>query len=411
MYPKLCEIPFWSAASTSWGVFLALIAALAACVWLGSELTARKRPLAGRLLATLPTAAFVTAFITFVETPFKKIPINSYGFSIMVGFLLACWVAVRRGKSLGLTGDFILDVGIIGMIFGIVGAKINYLLQYPDDASRGGTGNPIWGDMGLNPAGALILGPIPFAFWWWRVKKSGRPVSLYSWQNAVLLGLTLLFALAGTRALFLYQHRDEYSWKIFKNWQSGFVLYGGLIAGAAASALYVKMRGQPLGRIADLAAAPVMLAQAFGRIGCFLNGCCYGKPGEGFPCVKFPPNSPAAEDHKAAGASLAVHPTQLYETAATILFFFLLSWLWKRKRKAEGEVFLVMMMLYGSWRFLIEFARGDKRPHWIGPLTYSQVVSLAALAVAGVWLALLRTRPRPPEQAAPAAAGGEPPKA
>jgi len=348
--------------------------------------------------------AFFTAVLTFVETPAKKIPINSYGFSIMVGFLLACWVGVRRGKPLGVTSDFILDVGIIGMIFGIVGAKINYLLQYSPDVSEPGKLS-IWGDMGLNPAGALILGPIPFAFWWWRVKKTGQPVRLYSWQNAVLLFLTLLFALAGTRAFFLYQHQDEYSWKVFKSWQSGFVLYGGLIAGVAASALYVKMRGQALAKMADLCAAPTMLALAFGRLGCFLNGCCYGKSGEGFPCVKFPAGSPAAEEQRSAGASAAVHPTQLYETAAALLFFLFLSWLWKRKRKANGEVFLIMTMLYGAWRFLIEFARGDKRPEWIGTLTYSQVVSLAVLVVAGVWLALLRTRPRPPAEApAPPAA-------
>ena len=402
MFPKLLEIPLWSAVSVTWTVFLVIVAALAAALWLGSEVGARKRPLAGKLLVILPLVAFFTAFLTFVETPAKKIPINSYGFSIMVGFLLACWVGVRRGKPLGVTSDFILDVGIIGMIFGIVGAKINYLLQYSPDVSEPGKLS-IWGDMGLNPAGALILGPIPFAFWWWRVKKTGQPVRLYSWQNAVLLFLTLLFALAGTRAFFLYQHQDEYSWKVFKSWQSGFVLYGGLIAGVAASVLYIKMRGQSLAKIADLSAGPMMLALAFGRFGCFLNGCCYGKPGSGFPCVTFPARSPAAEDH---GGSTAVHPTQLYEAAAGVVFVFFLSWLWKRKRKAEGEVFLVMVMLYGVWRFLIEFARGDKRPQWIGSLSYSQVVSLAALVVAGVWLALLRMKAGQPSAGTPPAVPG-----
>jgi len=66
------------------------------------------------------------------------------------------------------------------------------------------------------------------------MKKSGEKVQLYSWQNAVLMVLTLLFALIGTRALFVYQNSDFYSWKVFRNWQSGFVLYGGLIVGVAA---------------------------------------------------------------------------------------------------------------------------------------------------------------------------------
>lgn len=403
MYPKLFEIPLWSAVQASWTTFLVLVGLLSAAFWASGEAARRGRKLSARLLSTLPLTAFVTAFLTFVEGPWGKMPINSYGFSIMVGFLLACWIAVRRGRSLGMPGDFLLDVGIIGMIFGIVGAKINYLLQYSGDIMKGETLPPIWADTGLHPLGALILGPIPFAFWWWRSRKSGTPVRLLSWQSAVLLVLTLVFALVGTRALYLYLHRTEYSWKVFKSWQSGFVLYGGLLAGTAASALYVKMRGRPLGGVADLAAAPMMLAQAFGRLGCFLNGCCYGKPGEGFPCVRFPAESPAA--------GKSVHPTQLYETAATLGFFFFLSWLGKRKGRRSGDLFLIMILLYGGWRFFIEFLRGDERPRWIGTLTYSQVVSLLVLIAAGLGLALRRlpSPPLPEPPPPPAVPSSEPP--
>jgi phosphatidylglycerol:prolipoprotein diacylglycerol transferase len=214
--------------------------------------------------------------------------------------------------------------------------------------------------------------------------------------------LTLFFALIGTRALFLFQHSEEYSWKVFRNWQSGFVLYGGLITGIAAGILYIKMRGFSVAQIADLCAPSIMLALAFGRIGCFLNGCCHGKVCNGFPGVSFPPDSPAARwQHKGWNErSDPVHPTQLYETAAALAFFFFLSWLYKKKRKAQGEVFLVMGMLYGAWRFLIEFMRGDERPQWLGELSYSQVVSLVIFGVAGVWLFLLRSRP-PSEEPAP----------
>jgi phosphatidylglycerol:prolipoprotein diacylglycerol transferase len=336
--------------------------------------------------------------VTFVQTPIGdgKLPINSYGFCIMVGFLLASWVAVKRGAALGLSSDFILDVGIIAMIFGIVGAKINYVLQYSKSVTEE-TKGVLWGDMGLNPIGALLLGPVPFGFWFYRMKQSGQKVKLLSWQTGVLLVLTLLFAFVGTRLFFLWQHQDDYSWKVFRNWQSGFVLYGGLIAGIAAGALYTKMRGLSIAKVADLAAAPMMLALAFGRVGCFMNGCCHGKPGEGFPCVSFPAGSPAADPEGGFpggpnGRSLPVHPTQLYETLAAVGIFFLLSWIYKKKRRAPGEVFLMMGMLYGAWRFVIEFARGDKRPDW-GGLSYSQWVSLVAFVVAGVWIFLLRRRP------------------
>jgi phosphatidylglycerol:prolipoprotein diacylglycerol transferase len=325
-------------------------------------------------------------------------PINTYGACIMVGFLLAAWVAVRRGKPLGLKSDFILDVGIIAMIFGIIGAKINYLLQYGQEFTEQGK-ESIWGDPGLHPLGALLLGPVPLAFWWWRLKKAGEKVALYSWQNGVLLLLTLLFALAGARTLFLWQNSEAYSWKLFRNWQTGFVLYGGLIAGVAAGVLYTKMRGQSVAVIADLCAAPMMLALAFGRLGCFMNGCCFGMKGEGFPCVSFPGRSPAAEKFPGTdGGSMPVHPTQLYETAAALGFFFLLSWIYRKKRKAQGEVFLFMAMLYGGWRFLLEFVRGDERPVWFAGLSYSQIVSLAVLAGAAVWLFLLRGRAGTPDQ-------------
>jgi phosphatidylglycerol---prolipoprotein diacylglyceryl transferase len=410
MFPTLFQLPlFPSDIQVSGKVFSFLVAVLIVLMSLSAKV-AEKNKLLGKLVLILPLAAFLTAFVAFVKTPFGdgRLPINSYGFAIMVGFLLCSWVAVRRGAALGIKSDFILDLGIIAMIAGILGAKINYLLQYPEELK--GNGLSLWGDMGLNPLGALILGPIPFGFWFWRMKTSGEKVVLFSWQSGVLLLLTLFLALLGTRALYLYNHSADYNWEVFKRWQSGFVLYGGLIAGLAAGVLYIKMRGQSMAVIGDLVAPSVMLGLAFGRIGCFLNGCCHGKPGTGFPCVSFPADSPAAREQKKGWnvPSDPVHPTQLYETIATIGFFFLLSWLYRKKRKANGELFLMMAMLYAGWRFLIEFVRGDKRPQWLGELSYSQVVSIVLFAGAGLWLFFLRSRPPaeepPPPPAVEAAA-------
>ena len=406
MFAKLFEIPLFPGLKTTWPVFAILVVALMVVVSWAAKV-GEKAKLKGQLLSILPTAAFVTAFVTFVETPFGKMPINSYGFCIMVGFLLASWIAVRRGKALGIQSDFILDVGIIAMIFGIVGAKINYVLQYSEDVSEDAK-LALWGDMGLNPIGALLLGPIPFAFWFYRMKQSGQKVRLFSWQTGVLIVLTLFFAFVGTRAFHLYMNRDDYSWKLFRNWQSGFVLYGGLIAGVGAGVLYTKMRGMSISQISDLAAPPMMLALAFGRLGCFMNGCCHGKQGEGFPCISFPADSPAAREARggAEGRSMPVHPTQLYEALAGVGFFFLLSWIYRKKRKAQGEVFLIMVLLYGAWRFLIEYVRGDNRPKWAG-LFYSQWISVAAFAIAGLCLYLIRRRARQAE--GPAAPTPTPP--
>jgi phosphatidylglycerol---prolipoprotein diacylglyceryl transferase len=401
MYPTLFQLPLWPGElQASMPVFAVLVALLIGLMSVAPKV-AEKNKLLGKLVLILPAAAFATAFITFVRTPFGdgKLPINSYGFAIMVGFLLCSWIAVKRAAPLGIKSDFILDLGIISMIAGILGAKINYLLQYGDELK--GAGLSLWGDMGLNPLGALILGPIPFAFWFWRMKTSGEKVVLFSWQSGVLLVLTLFLALLGTRVLYLYNHSNEYNWELFKRWQSGFVLYGGLIAGVAAGVLYIKMRGQSVAVLADLSAPSIMLALAFGRIGCFMNGCCHGVKSTFFTCVRFPADSPAAREQKKGWnePSDLVHPTQLYETAAAIAFFFFLSWYYKKKRKAPGEVFLIMGMLYAGWRFVIEFVRGDKRPLWLGELSYSQVVSIVLFAAAGIWLFLLRSRP--PAEAPP----------
>lgn len=177
--------------------------------------------------------------------------------------------------------------------------------------------------------------------------------------------IAMVFGFAGAKINHLLQYPGRFSW------QSGFVFYGGLIGGVAAASVYVRTKGVSLPVVADLAAAPVMLGLAIGRVGCFLTGCCYGKPTDGYLGVRIPNAGPAP-----------VLPTQLFESAATLAFFFLLSWLYRRPRKFNGEVFLVMATLYAVWRFLIEFVRGDDRPIWAAGLFYSQWVSLAAFAAA-----------------------------
>lgn len=354
-------------------------------------------------------------FPRLIEIPlFNGIPINSYGFMIMVGFLLATWIGVRRGRQIGIDTDFLLDVGIIAMILGILGAKLNYILQYPQDYADPGKGSVFnIGDGGLHPLGAL-LGIVPYLFWFMRARKEAK-VPLMNWKNGVLLVSTLLLALIGTRILYVIIHSDEYNVRVIKQWQSGFVLYGGLVAAILGGVLYTKMRGVSLGKVADVSAPSIMLGLAFGRIGCFLNGCCFGDRSDLPWAVSFPKNpvsgelsrnSPAWDYHSAnynlkpdAEWSFPVHPTQLYETIVAVGLFFFLSWLWKRwKDRGKGEVFLVMGMLYAVWRFFVEILRDDPgRELGVFGMTYSQGVSVLVFAVLGVWFLLLRFRKPKPE--------------
>ncbi len=343
-------------------------------------------------------------FPELFRLPIIGLPINSYGFMIMIGFLLAAYIAVRRGRTQGVDSDLLLDVGIIGLLAGMIGAKINHVLQFPKEYV-GALEIFNIGDGGLDWLGGILLGPIPFVVWWLRTRGREK-VELWSWQNGVLLTLTLLFALLGTRALHLYLHRADYSWKFITGFQGGFVLYGGLIAGILAAALYVKMRGERIGRIGDLAAPGMMIGIAFGRIGCFLNGCCYGHTTEGFLGISFPKGSNPYNDQMRAEppligpeatASAPVLPTQLFETAAALGLFFALSWYDRHKKRNEGETALLAGVLYPVWRFIIEFMRNDPRGAPILGLTYSQLVSLIVFAACGTAFYFLRRRTPPLE--------------
>lgn len=364
------------------------------------------------------------------EIPGINIPINSYGFLIMVGFLLGTWISARRGKELGLNSDVVLDVAIIAMIFGIIGSKINFVLQYPMKALPGKAGIFDFGDGGYSPIGGIILGPLPYLFWWWR-KRSDEKIELYSWQNGVLLGLTLLFAFVGCRAWYLWQNYEAYDWRVFKEWQSGFVWYGGLALGVPAGVLYAKMRGAPIAQVCDVTAPNIMLGLGFGRIGCFLNGCCYGSVVKKFfLAVRYPKHpidtiaglfssnparaktvtSPWSDQYDAklitdeATHTLPLHPAQLYETAACFAMFFFLSWFWKNKRKHHGETILLMVVVYGIWRFFVEYLRSDPGRETFGLLgmTYSQTLAVISVLVSSVWFYFIRTRPETKPEPAPA---------
>lgn len=392
------------------------------------------------------------------ELPFAGLPINSYGFMIMIGFLVAVWVAlerIRRQKwelpladqkfnelvirqllrrglisvqtiekvqqkcvetkqphradvyvdmghvtredfdrvtsavATAAAADFALDLAIITMIFGLLGGKITYVLQNPQEFERPGTGSAYRvfdvTDGGLHPMGAF-LGLLPIGFWLWSRRHS--QVRFETRQIIALAVTTLVFAFIGVRGLFLYQHRDEFNWELFTSWQRGFVLYGGLAAAVITGILYTWSRHQPVLRFGDIAAPSIMLGVAFGRVGCFLNGCCFGKRSEWLCAVRFPRGGPTYETppfshhvrqyglDPGAEWSLPVHPTQLYETAACLLMFVALSWMLKKNLR-HGVVLLTMGVMYAVWRFGVEYLRDDPgREMGLWGLSFSQTASI-----------------------------------
>src|SRR5919199_100676 len=174
------------------------------------------------------------------------------------------------------------------------------------------------------------------------------------------LGLWMLLGgLVGSKLLLMLAEPEYASdpWQLVSLdfLRSGGVWYGGFLGGLLAGVLLIRRYKLPFWKVTDAFAPGVALGQAIGRQGCFAAGCCWGKPTSLPWGVRFTPLG-----HEITGVPLDVdlHPTQLYESAATLLIFLFLLWLHRRKR-FSGQVILLYAVLYSVARFTIEFWRDD----------------------------------------------------
>lgn len=165
----------------------------------------------------------------------------------------------------------------------------------------------------------------------------------------------------------------------------GVSIHGALIGGALAGLIFARMKKASFAKLADLVAAPLLLGQAIGRIGCFLGGDSYGKI-TGVPwAVHFP------------GVAGLRHPTQLYEAAIALAGFALL-WSLRKRNWPAGQLFLVYLVTYSVIRFFVEIFRDSE--YLIAQLSYAQVASIAIVLVAGVLIWLRSRTPSAPQLAA-----------
>ena len=202
----------------------------------------------------------------------------------------------------------------------------------------------------------------------------------------------------GARAVYVALHPESIHsfWDLFKVWQGGIVFYGCIIGGLIGSALYWFRHPFPFRAMADAVAPSLALGLALGRVGCWLNGCCYGALSSLPWAVSFPMGSPAWARHVAddliapsARCSLAVHPTQLYSVLDGVLLLVLLSLFYPRRRR-DGEVMALLMVAYSLTRFAVECLRGDEGGVLAG-LTLSQLISVLILGAGLVfWRHLAR---------------------
>jgi phosphatidylglycerol:prolipoprotein diacylglycerol transferase len=233
---------------------------------------------------------------------------------------------------------------------------------------------------------------------------NARRLGLPSWLYVESSLYIAVAAVLGARLLYVALEWGHYAgqpWRILNTREGGLSLYGGLLGGVLAVWVFTRLRGVPTGRFLDGGAPAIALGTAITRVGCFLEGCCWGVPTRGTWGVltRFAPG--------------LRHPAQLYEMVLDLVLFGVLWYLAPRLRRIPGQLFLFYVAGYSAIRFAVEFWRDV--PHLWGWVTVTQPAALLAV-VSSLCLAWYRWRrqvaracaPLAPEVAeGPGPAGGE----
>jgi len=194
--------------------------------------------------------------------------------------------------------------------------------------------------------------------------------------------IVLVSSLVGARILYVIPHRSDFAGDaigVLRIWEGGLTLYGGVILAVFSSYLFVRHERLPWLAVADATAVPLALGLGIARIGCFLNGCCHGRPTAGPLGIVFPAGSVAGD----AFPGTPVLPTQLIESAFGFVLLGALL-LVERAKPRGGVSILVVLIGYAAFRFVLDFARFYEESMIVTlgsvPLTVNQIVSLVGLA-------------------------------
>ena len=286
--------------------------------------------------------------LPFLPESFQEI--YSYGLMMVLGFMAGYYLAIRLAKKCGQNPEELTNIAVLALLGGVIGARALYVIHF------------------------------------WQQEYAGR-------------GL----------------------WKALNVRDGGLEFYGGVVLAIVVALVYLLIRKLPVRFYFDLLAPALMLGLAFGRTGCFLNGCCYGKTSNLPWAFSFPYGSYAYLDHlsqnkltvppelsnglggivhpeeltaeqktvAAKNWSLRVHPAQIYGVVTALVLCGFLRWyFWKRRYK--GQAFLLMIILYGIARFLLEMLRTEPKVAGTG-LTISQNLSVVGV-IAGLacWIWMIR---------------------
>lgn len=292
------------------------------------------------LAAPLAIVAVMIVWILPALDDGEGVPIRGYGVMLLAAVAAGTWLSIVRGRRMGFDADTLVALGTQLFLWGIVGARLFYVIEYHDQFFR----------PGRSPA-------------------------------AVVADIVNVAA-------------------------GGLVVFGALPTAAVAVWWFARRRGLDLLRLADCIAPGLLVGLALGRVGCFLNGCCFGGECELPWAVSFPPRSPPWLDQLQRGLlpatagipevwSRPVHPAQLYSAIDAGL----LAWLavcFTPVARRDGQVFALVLTLHPISRILLEMIRIDEKDALGTPFSISQLISFGLLAAAGILWAVTFLRPARP---------------
>lgn len=291
-----------------------------------------------------------------------------------------------------------LVFGVIGLILGILDQRedgdrrsVNLLRALPMALAGVAVGAAVafalqrWGPLQVRGWGTMLTVGFAAGLLWaiYDTRKDEQITVdlLVDLTLAILVG-----AIVGARLISAALNWPDFArdpLELLRVWEGGLSFHGGLLGGFLGAAIYIHRRPISMARVADMLTPSITLGYAITRVGCFLNGCCYGAPSD----VPWAITLPHLSGH---GEIVPRHPVQLYATAASLVIFGLLL-LIRRHLNRQGHLFLVYLILYSLARFGLEhFRRGVSGEIFapLAPLTVAQFASaLVALlaAILMVW--------------------------
>lgn len=231
----------------------------------------------------------------------------------------------------------------------------------------------------------------------WTATRRGRLIGVSAELISDVTLWLMVGSILGARVVYVVTYWDTqfaggpFS-EVFMIQHGGLVYYGGLIGATISGLAYLAWKRLPVWRVADVLAPSIALGSVFGRIGCLLNGCCYGRACSLPWAIRFPEGH---ETHPFNQPAIPVHPTEIYDALLNLVLYVFLAILFRRGRRFDGQIFATYLMVYAVFRSITEFFRGDYPPdHLHNGLTSAHLTSVP-IFLAGLGLALFLSRRGP----------------